>query len=174
MHWSRGAELGEGQGYGGHLHSVLLKFPAGAAGWRHKPRPLQESRPFRCRAPIRREPGSPREPIKRGLRRALQSSEPIGGQAERGLPGQVGPAGSRDATCGREGSARPSGDRGTLRDGGAGGEASPRVGPPASVHPRSAAGDARTWPTGAPGPRVGRPGLGASGPESPPHSGAGA
>lgn len=74
---------------------VSLKFPAGSAGRDHMPRPFRNPRPSCCRLPTRSEPGSPSEPIRRGLRRALPFSKPIGGQPERGLPGLVGAAGCR-------------------------------------------------------------------------------
>ena len=84
-----------------HSAPDSLKFPAGSAGWRHKPRPFRNPHPFCCRAPTRREPGSPREPIRKGLRQVPPFSEPIGGRPERGLPGHVGTTSCLGATCQR-------------------------------------------------------------------------
>lgn len=77
------------------LRSGLFKISRGLGRAGSHATPLSESPPPCCRLPTRREPGSPSEPIRRGLRRALPFSEPIGGQPERGLPGLVGAAGCR-------------------------------------------------------------------------------
>lgn len=103
--------MGPGQGESGpRSPPVSLKFPACWARATQKPRPFRNPRPLGWRAPTLTEPGS--LPIRRGRRRELPFSGPIGGRPARGLSRHVGTAGCRGATCGRQERDPASGDFG--------------------------------------------------------------